>query len=261
MINKILFIVLCLLIIVMIFTAIFTVIILIKSRPKIDIVISRYNENIDWIKNLDLRNFRNIYIYNKGSVIPIDLTSYSSKIKIMKLSNVGRESHTYLYHIVQNYNNLANITIFLPASCDMENKKKKTENTITTTLKMKDSVFFCNVDMMDIKNDIYDFAIKEYQSTNENNKSVNKESNLYPSPEKPYGKWFEHNFGNIKIKGCTYHGIFAVSKKHIYNRPVEFYKNLLKYLDSHSNPEVGHYFERSWIAIFHPIPDTCKYKE
>ena len=69
---------------------------------KIDIVVARYNENLDWLKDIP-KNF-NIIIYNKGLE---DLTR-----PFIKIPNVGRESHTYLYHIITNYNNLADITIF-----------------------------------------------------------------------------------------------------------------------------------------------------
>lgn len=67
-----------------------------------EIVIARYNENLNWLKLLD-PNIK-ITIYNKGKS---DI-EYSS----IALPNVGRESHTYLYHLVNNYDNLADITIF-----------------------------------------------------------------------------------------------------------------------------------------------------
>jgi hypothetical protein len=69
---------------------------------KIDLVVARYNEKLDWLK--DVPKNINIIIYNKGLE---DLTQ-----TFIKLPNIGRESHTYLYHIITNYNNLADITIF-----------------------------------------------------------------------------------------------------------------------------------------------------
>lgn len=67
------------------------------------IIISRYNEDISWI-----HSFRDIsLIYNKG-INNID----SNIFNVVQLKNVGRESHTYLYHIVNNYYNLANVTLF-----------------------------------------------------------------------------------------------------------------------------------------------------
>ena len=67
----------------------------------VECVIARYNEDLSWLK--ELKN-KKITIYNKGK----DDISYDS----IKLPNIGRESHTYLTHIIQNYNNLADITIF-----------------------------------------------------------------------------------------------------------------------------------------------------
>lgn len=226
------------------------------SENTIDIVISRYNENLEWMKSLDLKYFRNIFIYNKGPELPSGFT-YSNKIKIIQLDNVGRESHTYLYHIIQNYNKLADVTIFLPGSCDMEHKKDRAAATIEKSITTHNSVFIVS-GINDVFTQQYDFTLTDYQSTNEENKNKNSEYKLYPCPEKPFGKWFEHNFGNIEVY-CMFNCIFSASKKHIHNRSLNFYKNLIKYLDFHSNPEAGHYFERSWLAIFHPIPDTCQY--
>ena len=74
-----------------------------EIKKKYQIVVSRYNEDISW-----LMLFKNItLIYNKGNN---DILL--SKFDTIQLPNIGRESHTYLYHIVQNYENLAEKTIF-----------------------------------------------------------------------------------------------------------------------------------------------------
>jgi hypothetical protein len=61
-----------------------------------DVVISRYNEDISWVENIN--SDVKVYLYNKGENI-----SYN---KYLKLPNIGREAHTYLHHICLNYNNL-----------------------------------------------------------------------------------------------------------------------------------------------------------
>lgn len=71
----------------------------------VECVIARYNEDISWIK--ELKN-KKITIYNKGNN---DIPN-----KFIKLPNIGRESHTYLTHIIKNYDNLADITIFTQAN-------------------------------------------------------------------------------------------------------------------------------------------------
>ena len=56
------------------------------------IIISRYNENIEWT-----RQFPNVIIYNKGPQLP---SEYDNEIY---LPNVGREGHTYLTYIFLMY--------------------------------------------------------------------------------------------------------------------------------------------------------------
>ena len=66
----------------------------------VELVIARYNEDLSWLNKVKNKK---ITIYNKGESI---------KEKYIKLDNIGRESHTYLYHIINNYDNLSDITIF-----------------------------------------------------------------------------------------------------------------------------------------------------
>lgn len=43
---------------------------------------------------------------------------------------------------------------------------------------------------------------------------------------------------------------FSISKELIRKKPIEFYKDIIKYVEYDINPEEGHYFERSWYIIF-----------
>lgn len=69
---------------------------------KKEVVISRYNEDVSWITNID--SDVKIHLYNKGE----HLHNY----RCISLPNVGRESNTYLYHICLNYNNLSDTIFF-----------------------------------------------------------------------------------------------------------------------------------------------------
>jgi hypothetical protein len=63
-----------------------------------EIVVSRYNENIDWINGV--QTDINITIYNKGHQdINIDRTN----TKVINVTNIGREGETFLRHIKENY--------------------------------------------------------------------------------------------------------------------------------------------------------------
>ncbi len=67
-----------------------------------EVVIARYNENIEWTQKLDDK-FKMV-VYNKGKD-NIQCTE--------KLTNIGRESHTRLYHILKTRDNPADYTTFL----------------------------------------------------------------------------------------------------------------------------------------------------
>ena len=55
----------------------------------------------------------------------------SKNIKeVIKLKNIGREGHTYLSHIINNYDKLADITIFLPGSADSSNKYNRSKKLV-----------------------------------------------------------------------------------------------------------------------------------
>lgn len=66
-----------------------------------DIVVAKYKENIDWVNKLSSHN---VIVYNKG----IKDNTWKFNLK-----NYGKDAETHLYHIINNYNNLADYTAFL----------------------------------------------------------------------------------------------------------------------------------------------------
>ena len=79
---------------------------------KCDLVVARYNENIEWINKV-AHLFNKVYLYNKGTQIKMSL---KSNVLIYVLPNHGRESNTYLTHIINNYNTLGDRIIFTQAN-------------------------------------------------------------------------------------------------------------------------------------------------
>jgi Protein of unknown function (DUF3431) len=65
------------------------------------LIISYYREDTSWFN--DIKCFDELFLYNKN---PDSDTG-------IKLPNVGREAHTYAYHIFNNYDNLGDINVFL----------------------------------------------------------------------------------------------------------------------------------------------------
>jgi hypothetical protein len=222
-----------------------------NNNYKIEIVISRYNENLEWLKNSSFENYP-ITIYNKG----INNNFYNNNYNIINLKNVGRCDHTYFYHIINNYNNLADITLFLPGSCNLEYKYIKALTILDIIKKAKKTVL-SGYYIYDLKNNLYDFILDVWKSSDEQNIIANTNDNhkLTPSNIRPYGKWYENNFGNKKNDWITFLGIHAIKKDHLLKNSKEYYIKFLKELEVSSNPEVGHYIERSYSAILNNEDD------
>jgi hypothetical protein len=214
----------------------------------IQIIVSRYNEKLEWLKEEPFNKFRYI-VYNKG--VNEDFEK-SNVINIINLPNVGRCDHTYLYHIVNNYSNLAMINVFFPGSLNNELKKEKAKNILYTILYYKTAIFLGNK-YKNIQKQFETFTLDNWRCTDLENKKLNNETKLLPAIIRPYGKWFKYHFGNIVVKDVCFQGIFSMHKLDIIKHKIDRYKKLLSGVSLHSNPEVGHYIERSWAAIFHPL--------
>ena len=201
------------------------------------IIVARYNENIDWLKD----EMDNCIIINKGDALNI-------KNEVL-LKNVGRESDTYLNYIITNYDNLpdtivftqANIAPHRPRQCDVnylitiKNQALVNGKSVPATFYQDDNKHSCWNKEWNIKNETF-FLKNNYK----NNSPIT------------FLKWFETNINKNypnPIKVYT-NGIFAVNKKFILKRTVEYYKQLLLEVNHHINSTEGHFFERSWYYIF-----------
>ncbi|XP_078381629.1 uncharacterized protein LOC144664392 [Oculina patagonica] len=204
-----------------------------------EFVIAHYNENLDWITPIA----SNAHVYHKGNDLqppPVQLHAWD------RLPNVGRESHTYLHHIINNYDNLPETTIFLQA----DNRHLPCR-------------FFTRPPMD------YVYEIKSMTSLNI---TCQKPRRFTSWEEIRYSsKWLkilrsgEMRRANLTLRdfftelfgfpppSFVYFcpgGCFAATRDMIKKHPKSFYIKAVSFLDNHPNPEEGHYFERLWSTIF-----------
>ena len=71
------------------------------------LVVAHYKEDLNWLNRINQDVVK--FIYHKDT----NLTDYREKLQVteneFQLCNVGRESHTYLKHIIDNYDDLYEI--------------------------------------------------------------------------------------------------------------------------------------------------------
>ena len=219
-----------------------------------EIVIARYNENLNWI-NEEPFNRHPIIIYNKNG--NHNFTESPTIKKVVELPNVGREMHSYFYHIIENYDNLADVTIFLPGSADLPHKFERSKQIVYNIEKTNGTVFSCMKDVDYVKNN-YDFQISEYLSTHSDNQEINKDVSMKLSEVRPFGKWFSTVFNNDEKNDCiSFNSIIGISRKTILQKPKSYYEELMKQVNNHQNPEAVHYLERSWYSVFYPYEENA----
>jgi hypothetical protein len=84
-----------------------------STAPNIQMVVARYNEPLNWLRRVPAAI--RVLVYHKGDnseKIEVAPARGTCLIETRSLPNIGREAHTYLWHIVHNYETLAPWTIF-----------------------------------------------------------------------------------------------------------------------------------------------------
>lgn len=194
----------------------FKSIVIIVGSEIMKIVVSRYDEDMEWTKK-----YTNVIIYNKGNA----LVGYSN---VIDLPNIGREGHTYYYHIYTNYDSLDEYTIFLQG-----NPFDHTPN-LHGILK----------DIHEFNNEYATLCSQVYLTNN---------INCPTHPNLPMLEVYETLFGECKeIKSFVFGAgaQFIVSKDCIHKRAKEFYKGIINLLGYDKSPIEGYVIERYHELIF-----------
>jgi len=221
-------------------------------EPTVDLVVARYEEDISWINSIPKDIYDRVIIYNKGGDAEFNI----DRSEVKNLPNYGRESHTYLSHVIDNYDNLADLTFFVPGSAWYRDDKKQRVLRIVDYLKNGNKSYIIGHKGDNIINETYNFSIDNWTVTNEANRQKNPDTSLVPSQERPLRNWFNKRFPSEQLSCVTFTGILVASREDIQKRPIEFYRGLLAE-HSHTNPEVVHYSERVWKNIFSIDDSNC----
>lgn len=203
-------------------------------------VVAQYKENLNWLSPLKYP----IHVYNKGGA---SIPENDFVWRWEKMRNVGRESHTYLSHIIENYDELADVTMFTQGAIDDHGiRLYDIENAIK--IASVEGRSHCAKIVEDYSN---------WGMINHKGKWADelKSGNMTPA-KITFGDFYKSLFkrdhpASIKV---YYAAIFAVRKDIIRMYPKEFYTEAIKHVDKSRNPGEGHYFERIWFEMFHHRP-------
>ena len=94
------------------------------TRKNVEVIISRHNEDISWSDMY--ASIRTVY---EKSDEP-NVLKGGAPDNVVRLAILGRESHTYLTHIVNNYGTLAELTVFSQGSAPTHKIHRKANSTL-----------------------------------------------------------------------------------------------------------------------------------
>lgn len=225
-------------------------------------VVARYNEDISWTHTAAQFGV-DVVIYDKSNP---ELSNFGDKRQIseslVQLTNVGKESHTYLRHIVDNYDSLYDFEIFTQG----EIRDHVTEQH-----------FWSNIMHLGEDTPFVDLSFTfKYQCLSENvqnrlkaeqptNPHVNLMDDRQSNVEKGYGDYlgdrdfFEMVYGKEYDTDLYFHvgvhGLFAASRETIRRHPKSTYEMLLNMFDPGLVGDLqvmssGYKMEHFWNILF-----------
>jgi len=212
------------------------------AKNPCQLVLAHYQEDLQWVVE---QNWDNVVVYTKGPEGPTLNVDFPQ----IPLPNVGREAHTYLHHIVANYDDLADITIFSQAGiADHAGDNVRLSSLASQAADAREhgmTGFSRKHRFRD-----WDGVVYRFKWAEEVKSGTLGRASLTP------GKFYEWVFGCPPPPTIPFYygAIIGVHRHAILARPRSFYERLLAHFVGlgHANPEENHYMERFWVAVFDP---------
>lgn len=194
----------------------------------LDVVVARYTEDVSWIEDMKAVHPR-VWLYNKGGDLP--------GRPCMPLDNIGREAHTYLYHITTRWDDLAERTVFCQGS---------------TSDHAPD--FVDDVLLYGINPDIEPFTPFGRNVRGQGVRHVRDDLTAQPHhgvvlPLEAYCQRFDIDLPGLHVYFVP-GACFAVTRKAIRSRPKAFYEAILADILNMPGKQQPWILERLWPYIF-----------
>ena len=200
--------------------------------------ISHFNGDISWVKNIKKENY---IIYNKsGNNIDHITDNYIS------INNVGYNIYSYLKFIIDNYENLPNVTVFCKDNIFTRHLS------IELFLKLINRKIFTGLEDVSLSGDFP----TNLKISDKGFVEINNSWYKFNFPRKyfsGYNEFYSYIFNDFNIPDFLRFSPganFIVPKENILLRSKNFYKNLIKFINYSKLSCESHFLERSLNTIF-----------
>lgn len=220
-----------------------------------DLVISAYKDSLGWVAPLRASGCK-VWVYSKWEGTnpeAMERVICPEGLSLFHLPNVGKNDHTYLHHIVENYDSLADWTVFTPDGPHDHLCGASMADALTPADSLRVPRLYRVRDWgADGRLRWKDYA--EIADRNGTNWADRYASGKITPAELSFVEWARKYVGydpdGPDWPGYQPGGILAVPKRAITYLPRAFYERLREQLSHAVEPETGHYLERLWTVIF-----------
>lgn len=209
----------------------------------VEVVVARYAENLNWLGNLPTGLRLTVYDKSENALAPSSqVFDSASGNRSTSLPNIGREAHTYLYHIVNRYDSLTEWTVFCQGkpfdhAYDFKKTLRRFADDPASIYHLTTNSFVWLGHLIDTDDDQGNRLFRSW-SKNEDGRGLDLRG------------FHQTLFGSDGPTLYTFvlGAQFAVHRDVIRHRPLPFYERALAI--SLTFPDAAHCFERSWDRVF-----------
>ena len=200
-----------------------------STKKSVRVVVARHAEELEWL--VLIPEDYEIYISNSGDEICDISPDIQSKTVVAPVENVGRESGHWLRYIVNNYNNLADINIFLQGAPHIGHTP--------------DILF--KMERPDVEGKNFAYLCGSREPTR-----ILGEGSF--QPRTLIGTAVGRKFKIVELAtGGVWGAQHFATKETIQNYPLEWYSAILS---KANKPMFAHTFEHAWNVVYGVSPDV-----
>ena len=202
-------------------------------RGSIAVVVARYRERIDWLGRI--ADVDRIYLYLKGPELTTEENAaLPPNTEVVRLPNVGRCDHTFLFHLYHRWDHLEDVTVFASGDGDDAYKGPKIQCVLRHALETRNTVLGGQA-VEDVRTMMANFQLDRWRSTNTVNRNGEGDrDDMLLAGVRPFGAWYAAHFPELAdtpIRVLCWRSVFAVSRRHVQQHPPSHYRRFLAELE------------------------------
>jgi hypothetical protein len=215
------------------------------GKEPVRFVVARYREDLAWLEGIPWP----ATVYDKGGDLPASESPWRT---VRSLSNLGREAHTYLTHIIRDWEHLAEATVFVQGN-PFFHLRSDGEATVADLVALVEERVASAAPFSGLA--WFRMRCDGLGRPHDMRAPSTKGRWAGWGKDIPVAEVFEGLFaapapGTFIARGAT--GNFLVSRERIHARPRSFYERMLRMIadDPDDERNTGHAVERLWQHVF-----------